>query len=479
MEKQNPLEVFIDPKSVAVIGASERHGSWGSFIMTGLTSVNYHGRIFPVNPRGKPIFNLPAYKDVREIQAPVDLAVLAVPENSLEPAVIACGQKGVKGITVITAGFAETSREGVNRQADLSRLAASYGMRVLGPNVSGTFNLFAGFNASSIPGHNLLTKPVAVICQGGYAFYEMLSVAAEKGYGVGWFLHTGNESDVSISDFLGYFGQHPDVKVILMYIEAVRDGKKFLKAARLAKGKKPIVIYKAGRTKGSARAALSHTGAMAGDKMIYQGVFKQIGAVMCPAMELLLPAAHALLERPPLKGRRVGIITVGGSWGVSLCDALEENDLEVPEFTRTLQTALRNLGLPERASVRNPADFGASGMFLSQEMPVMMAREILSSGEVDALVVHGFGRPGMHDARTAPEMKFFLEIEKNQVKGMCELEKEFNLPVVIGSHYTPWQSQAVYDLNHDGIRVYDRLTEIAQLLSLMRKASCQKVRSEI
>jgi acyl-CoA synthetase (NDP forming) len=472
MKKSMNLDVFIKPRSVAVIGASEKPGSWGSFIMTGLTSVNYPGLIFPVNPHAHHIFNLAAYKDIRDIPNPVDLAVLAVPEASLESTVTACGEKGVKGITLITAGFAETSQEGKARQASLTRLASSFGMRILGPNVSGSFNLTDNFNASSIPGHNLLAKPVAAICQGGYAFYDMLSVAEEKNYGVSWFIHTGNESDVSMSEFLDYFGRQQDVKAIIMYIEAVRDGKNFLESARRIKGEKPILVYKAGRTKGAARAAFSHTGAMAGDQAIYDGVFKQAGILFCPTMELLLPASHALIERPAMKGRRVGIITIGGSWGVSLSDALEENGLMVPEFSRGLQKSLRDLGLPGRASVKNPADYGASGLFLSQETPISMAREILASGDVDALVAHGIGRPGMHDVHTSPEMKIFLEIEKNQIKGICELEKEFDLPVIIGSYYNQWQSQAVHDLNQDGVRVYNRLTEIAQMLSLMYKFSC-------
>jgi acyl-CoA synthetase (NDP forming) len=468
MKKSMNLDVFVKPRSVAVIGASEKPGSWGSFIMTGLTSVNYPGGIYPVNPHADNIFNLPAFRDIREIPDAIDLAVLAVPSENLEPLVTACGEKGVKGITLITAGFAETSQEGRERQASLTRLAASYGMRILGPNVSGTFNLTDSFNASSIPGHNLIEKPVAAICQGGYAFYDMLSVAGERNYGVGWFIHTGNESDVSMPEFLDYFGRHQDVKAIIMYIEAVRNGKLFLESAKRIKGGKPILAYKAGRTKGAARAAFSHTGAMAGDQKIYNGFFKQAGIIVCPTMELLLPVSHAFLERPAMKGRRVGIITIGGSWGVSLSDALEVNGLTVPEFSRSLQKSLRELGLPGRASVKNPADYGASGLFLSQETPISMAREILASGDVDALVVHGIGRPGMHDMQTSPEMKIFLEIEKNQIKGICQLEQEFDMPVIIGSYYNQWQSQAVHELNREGIRIYNRLTEIAQMLRLMR-----------
>ncbi|MEW6265927.1 MAG: CoA-binding protein [Thermodesulfobacteriota bacterium] len=452
---------------MAVIGATERPGSWGSFIMLGLKSLDYNGDIFPVNTSASEIYGLPAYKDIREISGPVDLAVLAIPEEYVETAIEACGQKGVKGITIITAGYGEESEEGRERQRHLARLAALNDLRVLGPNVSGTFNLHAGFNASSTPGHDLLATPVAAVCQGGYAFYDMLSVGGEQGYGVGWFIHTGNEADLTITDFLEHFGRKDEVKAVVMYIETVRDGQHFLDAARAAAAKKPVLVYKAGRTAGSARAARSHTGALAGNKDIYQGLFRQTGLVMCPTMELLLPAAHALIERPAMRGRRVGIITVGGSWGVSLTDALEETGLLVPEFSPGLQETLREKGLPERASVRNPVDFGASGLFLSQDTPGLLAREILASGEVDALVAHGLGRPGLHDRNTPDEWKLFLEIEKNQVRSLAALEKEFDLPVLIGSYYHPWQSQAVSDLNKEGYRIYNRLVETAQILLMM------------
>ena len=346
----------------------------------------------------------------------MDLAVLTIPEKAVESAIAACGEKGVRGITIITAGYGETSDTGQSRQERLVQLAASHGIRLLGPNVSGTFNLHRGFNASSVPGQNLLATPVAAICQGGYAFYDMLSVGWERGYGVGWFMHTGNEADLTVTDFLDSFGRNDDVRAIIMYIEAVRDGRRFLEAARRAGRRKPVLVYKGGRSRDSARAARSHTGAMAGNQAIYQGLFRQTGLIMCPGMELLLPISHALVERPPMKGKRVGIITVGGSWGVSLTDALEEAGLRVPELSPNLQKKLHSLGMPERASTRNPVDFGASGLFLSLETPGELAAAVLASGEVDALVVHGLGRPGMHDQDTLDEWKFFLDIEKNTDK---------------------------------------------------------------
>ena len=461
------LEVFLNPVSVAVIGASEKPGSWGSFIMGGLLSRSYSGKIYPVNPRVDQVFGIPAFKDIREISGSVDLAVCAVPEKFLEETIRACGQKSVKGITIITAGFGETSEQGRQRQASLARLARSLDMRLIGPNVSGTFNLHAGFNASSTSAENLLATPIAAVCQGGYAFYDLLSSGWTRGLGVGKFIHTGNECDLTVTDFLELFGQDPEVKAIVMYIEALRDGRRFVEVARRVAAAKPVVLYKGGKSADSARAARSHTGALAGEWKIYEGLLRQVGAVVSPAMELLLPIAHALIERPPMRDNRVAIITMGGSWGVALSDCLTQTGLSVPEFSTGLQEKLRSIGMPARASVKNPVDFGASGRFLDVDFLSSLGRAILSSAEIDALILHGIGRPGMHAEQTDQAWKIFLEIEKQQVSQFCAFEKELELPVLIGSHYSPWESQAIHDLNQQGVRIYNRLHEIAWLIAAM------------
>ena len=461
------LDVFLNPKSVAVIGASERPGSWGSFIMRGLLSSNFAGRIYPVNPRADRVFGIPAFNDLSGIETTIDLAVCAIPEKFVRETIEACGRKGVKGITIITAGFAETSELGRQQQASLAGLARSHDIRLIGPNVSGTFNLHAGFNASSIPTDDLLATPIAAVCQGGYAFYDILSAGRAKNLGVGRFIHTGNESDLTVTDFLQAFGNDPDVKAIVMYIEALRDGRRFMEIAGDVTAKKPVVVYKAGKTVDSARAAQSHTGALAGQWQVYSGLLHQVGAVISPVMELLLPIGHALIERPPMKGRRVAIITMGGSWGVALSDCMTESGLSVPEFSPELQKNLRSLGMPDRASVKNPLDFGASGKFLDVDFPTSLAHAILTSKEVDALVLHGIGRPGLHSEKTSEEWKIFLEIEKQQVNEIYALEKKTGIPVLVGSHYNPWESQAISDLNSQGVRVHNRLHEIAWLLAAM------------
>jgi acyl-CoA synthetase (NDP forming) len=399
----------------------------------------------------------------------VDLAVFTIPEESVEETIRACGVKQVKGIVLVTAGYGETSDIGRDRERDLVSLAHSFGIRLVGPNVSGTFNLHAHFIAAGARTPNPFSSPLAAISQGGFAFHDLLASGTSKGMGVGKFVHTGNECDVTATDFLEYFGDDSDVAGIIMYLETVRDGSRFMSVARKVTRKKPVVVYKAGRTPGSARAARSHTGALAGKSEIYKGLLDQLGIIVSPTMELLLPLGHALIERPVMKGKRVAIVTVGGSWGVALSDCLEEAGLSVPELSLTLQKRLTSFGMPERASTRNPIDVGAAGPFPPVDTVLALAGEVLKSGEVDALVLHGLGRPGMilEDATTSEQP--YLESEQKIIRTYSAMEKKTGIPVLIGNHYTRWESQIVSDLSDEGIRIYNRIDEITHLLSLMHR----------
>jgi acetyltransferase len=287
--------------------------------------------------------------------------------------------------------------------------------------------------------------------------------------GVGMFVHTGNEADLTTTDFLEHIGLDPNVKVVVMYIEALKDGRRFADVAREISKTKPVIVYKAGKTPDAARAAQSHTGSLAGSSDLYDGALGQANVVSCPTMELLLPLGDAMLERPPMRGNRVVILTMGGSWGVALTDALGAEGLRVPELSAGLQSRMRELGMPIRASVKNPVDIGASGLFFDKQLLIGLGREILASGEANAMILHGMGRPGMLDEDAPERLRIFLEINKEIVRGYTELEKDFGIPVLVGSIYAPGESQVTHDLNEEGIRIYDRLEEIAQILSRMHR----------
>ena len=462
------LSVFLNPASVAVIGATERPGAWGSFIMEGLLGDAYPGQIYPVSRTAERVYGLKAFRDVREIPDTVDLAVFTIPGEGVPEALRACGLKGVRGVSLITAGYGETSTDGRHEEQSLLEIARAYGLRLLGPNISGTFNLHAHFNAAASPAGHLFPTPLAAVCQGGYAFYDLLASGFSRGMGVGRFIHTGNECDLTLSDFLEYFGCDPAAQAVLLYIETIRDAARFLEIARTVTRNKPVIAFKAGATPGGARAALSHTGALGGRREIFSGMLRQAGILACPSMELMLPLAHALVERPPLMGPRVGIVTMGGSWGVVLSDALEDADLEVPELSPGLQARLRALGMPPRASTKNPVDIGAAGMFLEVQPLVNIGREVLASGEVDALVLHGLGQPGLIGDESSDGERIYLEIEKQVMRAYQKLEGEFKRPVMVGARFGPLESQAVHDLTHEGVRVYERIDEISQILALLR-----------
>ncbi|MDY7030647.1 MAG: CoA-binding protein [Thermodesulfobacteriota bacterium] len=465
MEKE--LNVFLQPESVAVIGATERPGAWGSLIMNGLQSLEYSGKVYPVNRRAQSVCGIRAFPNIRDIPHPVDLAVVAIPEHSIEECIQDCGTKGVKGITIITAGFGEAVKGGRYREEALAETARSYGMRILGPNVSGTFNLHSSFNASGSSTEHLFPTKLAAVCQGGYAFYDLLASGYARRMGVGKFIHTGNECDLQVTDFLDHFRTDPEVSGIVMYLETVRNGKRFMEVARRVAKEKPIVIHKAGRTIGGVRAARSHTGAIASQSEIYDGAFHQANLVLSPTMELLLPLAHSLLESPSMRGNCVAIITMGGSWGVPLTDCLEEVGLRVPELSLTLQKQLRGFGMPIRASTRNPVDIGAAGIgSFSSDALSEIGRIILSSGEIDALIFHGLGRPAIQDNGSSSQWKLFTDFEKETIKKVSAVQDEIDRPVMVGSLFSPWESQSVHDLNIEGLRIYNRLDEIAQILSL-------------
>jgi acyl-CoA synthetase (NDP forming) len=469
MTLHESLNAFLSPKSVAVIGATERPGSWGSFIMGGLLSRPLAGPIYPVNQQAEQVFGIQAFKKVGEIPGPVELAVFTIPEQTVEQTLRQCGEKGVRGVIIVSAGFGEAVAGGKLREAELVQLARSYGMRLLGPNVSGAFNLQAEFNASAAPEGFLIKTPIAAVCQGSYAIYDLLAHGYSRNMGVGMFVQTGNEADLTTTDFLDYVGSDPHVQGVIMYIEGIKDGRHFGEVARRVSQTKPVIVYKAGKTTDGSRAAQSHTGALAGTYPVYEGVFRQTNLIDCPTMELLLPLGHALVERPAMRGNRVAIMTMGGSWGVALSDVLEAEGLSVPVLSPGLQTKLKELGMPIRASVKNPVDIGASGLFTVPDFLTALGREILISGEVDALILHGLGRPGRLSEDSPDSLRFFLEITKNIVREFMQMEKTFQTPVLIGSVYSPPESQAVFDLNQEGIRTYDRLDETAQILSRLAR----------
>ena len=457
------LQHFLEPKSIAVIGVSRQPGfSWGRGILENLVGAGFRGRVYPVNPRIEEIFGIKAYPDLASIPGEVELAVIAVPVGTVAAIIEDCVRKEVKGVILVTAGYAETS-EGKELQAELTKVAKRSGMRIVGPNVSGIFNVATNVNASIVIHSYLRDTPITFISQGGYAIQDLIYRSYAKRMGIGKFIHTGNECDLTCTDFLEYVGADPTVKVILMYIEGLREGRRFLEVAKRVSLEKPIIVLKAGRTEAGARAASSHTGAIAGSDLIFDAVLKQANVIRSPKMELIMDLGHAFLELPPLRGNRIGVVTMGGSWGVIITDALNRKGLDIPELSPGLRRKLRRLGMPYWASTRNPVDLGAAGRSITVGGAAAVAEELVASDEIDAVLAHGFGLGSL--VGMEPNLSTAHQVEEKMLKRIYDLIPRYGKPILVCSYFSERENQAIDTITRQGYRVYHDVEDAATILA--------------
>ena len=354
------LDAILKPRSIAVIGASRQADTIGYQILDNLVKSGFHGPIYPVNPNADSIHSIKAYPSVGAIPDPVELAVIVVRKQFVLGVAEECGRKGVKGLVVITAGFAEIGGEGVEREKQLVEIVKRYGMRMVGPNCMGVLNtdpsvsMLATFSPSMPP-----NGPVAIVSQSGAMGQSILDYGEELGIGISQFVSVGNKADVSGNDVLQYWGEDPSVKAILMYLESFGNPRRFAQIARSLTKKKPIFVVKSGRTAAGARAAASHTAALAGTDLAADVLMQQCGVIRAQTVEELFDYAMAFPRLPLPKGNRVAIVSNAGGPAIILTDAAETYGLEVPELAPATQAAIRKVAA-EEASVRNPVDLIAS-----------------------------------------------------------------------------------------------------------------------
>lgn len=354
------LDALFRPRSVAVIGTSRRPGTIGHQILQNILRHGYTGVVYPVNPKAEAVHSIRAYPSVGAIPGPVELAVIVVPKEHVLGVVDECGQKGVKGVVVISAGFREVGPSGAEREAALLDRIQAHGMRLVGPNCMGLLNTEAGVSLNATFAPNMPPPgPSSFMSQSGALGVTILDYAAELGLGIHHFVSVGNKPDVSGNDLIEYWEDDPATRVILMYLENFGNPRRFTRIARRVTRKKPIVVVKAGRTGVGARAASSHTGALAGSDMATDALLSQCGVLRADSVEELFDIAMALEEQPVPRGPRTAIVTNAGGPGIIIADALSSLGLDVVELTEETQTRLRTV-LPAEAAVRNPVDMIAS-----------------------------------------------------------------------------------------------------------------------
>ncbi len=348
------LDSFFNPESVAVIGASNNPGKIGYAIVKNLIDSGFAGGIYPVNPGESEIKGLKCHPEIGDVGKKVDLAVVSVPASSTPKVVEQCGSAGVKNLVMISAGFKEIGREGLALEKELVRICRKYGMRMLGPNCVGMMDTHSPINASFSSGFPS-AGGIAFISQSGAMLVAILDWSRKSGLGFSKIVSLGNKADLNESHFIENAAGDPNTRVILCYIEDVADGKQFLDAARNAGSKKPVVILKSGTSQSGARAASSHTGALAGSNLAYDTAFRQCGVIRASTMSELFDLAVAFSSQPVPRGGRVAVVTNAGGPGIITTDRIENLGLSMARFRKETVESLR-AGLPQESNVYNPVD---------------------------------------------------------------------------------------------------------------------------
>ncbi len=374
---------FFEPRSVAIIGASSDPSKLGYAIVDNMTRYGYKGHVYPINPKGGLILGLQAYASVLDVPDEIDLAVMVIPAPRVAAVMEQCGEKGVKGVIVITAGFKEVGGDGMKMERALIEIAQKYSMRMIGPNCIGIIDTVIPLNTSFTAG---MPRPgnIAFMTQSGALAQAVLDWAEGQGIGFSRFVSIGNKADANENDFIEAWGDDEHSKVILAYLEDIRNGTEFMaKAKRVAREKHtPIIAIKSGTTDAGTRAISSHTGSLAGSERAYDAAFKQSGVVRANSIESLFNYSIAFAYQPLLRGNRVAVVTNAGGMGVMATDAVERAGLKMARLApETINALMRDA--PDIASALNPIDVRGDAYEDRYEIAL---RHALADSNVDAAI---------------------------------------------------------------------------------------------
>jgi acetyltransferase len=355
------LDSIFRPRSIAIVGTSRKEGTIGRQILHNLVDYGFNGPVYPVNPNAEYVNSIKCYPNVSAIPDQVDLAVIVIPKEFILDVIDECAEKGVKGVVVISAGFKEIGEKGIALEKALVKKIKKYGMRVVGPNCMGVINTDPDIRMDATFGSTLpLDGHVGFMSQSGALGNIILEYADELKIGFSKFVSMGNKADVSSNDLLMDFEDDDKTTIILMYLESFGNPRNFTKIARRVTKKKPIIAVKAGRTIAGAKAASSHTGALAGLDVAVDALFDQCGVLRASSIEEIFDLAVAFSNQPLPKGNRVAIVTNAGGPGIIATDACVSLGLEMSRFEKKTYEALEKI-LPEEASTENPVDILGDG----------------------------------------------------------------------------------------------------------------------
>jgi acetyl coenzyme A synthetase (ADP forming)-like protein len=432
------------PDSVAVIGASAEDGKIGNSVMKNLINGGYQGKIYPIHPKAGEIMGKKAFASVKDVPGEIDVAVFAIPAKLVAQALIECGEKKIPGAVLIPSGFAETGN--VEGQAEIQAIGRKYGIRLMGPNIYGYYYTPKNLCATFCTPYDYKGK-AALSSQSGGIGMAIIGFSRSAKMGVSAIVGLGNKSDLDEDDLLTFFEEDDATEVIAMHCEDLKDGRSFAEVAKRVAKKKPVIMLKAGRTSAGARAASSHTGALAGNDKIYDDVLRQSGVIRAPGLRDMLDYARGLQKLPTPKGENVVIITGAGGSGVLLSDACVDNGLSLMKMPADLDQAFRKF-IPPFGAAGNPVDITGGEPPKTYQNTIRLG---LEDPRIHALILgywHTIITPPMVFAKLVVEV-----VEEMKAKGIAK-------PIVASLAGDVQVEEAAEHLYDHGIPAYAYSTEI-------------------
>jgi acetyltransferase len=446
------LKPLFQPESLAVIGASNTPGKWGNMMVERPIQSGFRGPIYPINAKEKQILGVKAYRSLLDVSDPIDLAIVALPAEKVPAAMKACAKMGVGAAVLISAGFAEIGPTGKRLQDEVLRIARQGGIRFMGPNGMGIWSSSVRLNTAFW----FTPKPggISFVSQSGTMGGYLLETANNKGYGFNAFLSVGNQADLSMADYLAYLGEDDSTKVIVLYIEGLRDGSRFVRTARKVIRKKPIIVYKAGRTQQGSRATMSHTASISGADDLFEAVCRQTGIMRTYDVIHAFDVAEALSKQPLPRGNRIAIVSAGGGHCVVTTDACSGYGLDIPELDQETVGKLEKHLLPHAPPPRNPIDLAAD----PRPMSVANIVSILAENPcIDAIIT---AAPVVL-RRTNPES---IRELLNAAEVLSEIPKKYGKPLIATAMRGNMQGIAFELMRERGIPFYEFPEEAARAM---------------
>jgi acyl-CoA synthetase (NDP forming) len=420
MDRVNFLDPVFKPKAIAVIGASTHLEKWGHRMVVRPLNTGYRGAIYPVNPNAKEVAGLKSFAAISDLPRDVDLAVITLPAPLVKEALRECLHHGIRGVVIISAGFAESGQMGEKLQQEVVRIASEANIPLVGPNCMGLWSAPVGLNlAFEEPP---IQGSIAFVSQSGTLGHYLMLLAKAKGYGFSGFVSSGNQAMLEVVDYLEYFGRDERTQAIILYIEGIQDTTRFFRVAKEVTKKKPIVVYKAGRFEVGVRAALSHTASLAGNDQIFEGLCKQVGLIRCYDPLHTCDMAMALASQPLPKSNRVAILSGGGGYCVTMAEASVAWGLDVPQLDPTASEKIKKILPPFAPPPWNPIDAAADirPMTYARVLEILLSLDYIDGVLMMIPFMFAF------QLRSPASIRELMDATEM----ICGLPKKFNKPII-------------------------------------------------